>query len=426
MKVRCQRLRIAALLIAPALLFAACGDDDSESAATTGAGTTGGAATTAGAGTTAAAASGEPVNVMVMGSFTGPFDTSFAFDTAEAAAQAINDAGGVQGRPLTILTCDDKFDPNATLDCARQAADADAVAIISGLVLAGDYLDFAAQEGIPVIPAVGFQSAEFQNDISFPITAGGAGLATAAIAEVLAQGVTVISLVYDESSGVAKPAAEAAAAGLAEQGINVANVIPMPLDIADASSILAAAEAGGAEGVALLVQGSQAAKFITAADQAGSTLIIGSYDLSLEPATIETLGPAADGVLMASSFRPLTDTSNPGVEQFFDEMAAYDPTITVDDWSIPGVGLGTYAATHLVGEAAAAAATVDAAGVLAALAELTDFDIGIMAPIDFSAPNTTFIPTFTRVFNTSYFFSEIQDTELVPLSDEPVNVATVQ
>lgn len=426
MKVRCQRLRIAALLIAPALLFAACGDDDSESAATTGAGTTGGAATTAGADTTAAAASGEPVNVMVMGSFTGPFDTSFAFDTAEAAAQAINDAGGVQGRPLTILTCDDKFDPNATLDCARQAADADAVAIISGLVLAGDYLDFAAQEGIPVIPAVGFQSAEFQNDISFPITAGGAGLATAAIAEVLAQGVTVISLVYDESSGVAKPAAEAAAAGLAEQGINVANVIPMPLDIADASSILAAAEAGGAEGVALLVQGSQAAKFITAADQAGSTLIIGSYDLSLEPATIETLGPAADGVLMASSFRPLTDTSNPGVEQFFDEMAAYDPTITVDDWSIPGVGLGTYAATHLVGEAAAAAATVDAAGVLAALAELTDFDIGIMAPIDFSAPNTTFIPTFTRVFNTSYFFSEIQDTELVPLSDEPVNVATVQ
>lgn len=426
MKVRCQRLRIAALLIAPALLFAACGDDDSESAATTGAGTTGGAATTAGAGTTAAAASGEPVNVMVMGSFTGPFDTSFAFDTAEAAAQAINDAGGVQGRPLTILTCDDKFDPNATLDCARQAADADAVAIISGLVLAGDYLDFAAQEGIPVIPAVGFQSAEFQNDISFPITAGGAGLATAAIAEVLAQGVTVISLVYDESSGVAKPAAEAAAAGLAEQGINVANVIPMPLDIADASSILAAAEAGGAEGVALLVQGSQAAKFITAADQAGSTLIIGSYDLSLEPATIETLGPAADGVLMASSFRPLTDTSNPGVEQFFDEMAAYDPTITVDDWSIPGVGLGTYAATHLVGEAAAAAATVDAAGVLAALAKLTDFDIGIMAPIDFSAPNTTFIPTFTRVFNTSYFFSEIQNTELVPLSDEPVNVATVQ
>ena len=51
----------------------------------------------------------------------------------------------------------------------------------------------------------------------------------------LAQGVTVISLVYDESSGVAKPAAEAAAAGLAEQGINVANVIPMPLDIADDS-----------------------------------------------------------------------------------------------------------------------------------------------------------------------------------------------
>ena len=361
---------------------------------------------------------------MVMGAFTGPYDTSFAFDTAKAAAQAINAAGGVQGRPLAILTCDDKFDPNATLDCVRQAVDGHAAAIISGLMLAGDYLDAASQAGIPVIPAVGFQSAEFQNDDSFPITAGGAGLATAAIAEVLAQGVTNISLVYDESSGIAKPAAEAAAAGLKAQGITVANIIPMPIDIADASSILAAAEAGGATGVALLVQGSQAAKFITAADQADSKLLIGSYDLSLEPATIKTLGPAADGVLMASSFRQLTDVTNPGVKEFLAEMTAYDPTMKTDDWSIPGVGIGTYTATHLVGEALSNATTPDAAGVLAALPKITDFDIGITAPIDFSKPNTTFIPTFTRVFNTSYFFSQIKDTVLVPLSDEPTNVAT--
>ena len=82
----------------------------------------------------------------------------------------------------------------------------------------------------------------------------------------------------------------------------------------------------------------------------------------------------------------------PGVDQFFDEMAAYDPTMTADDWSIPGVGLGMYAATHLVAEAAEGAATLDAAGVLAALPKITDFDIGIMAPIDFSTSNTTAIP----------------------------------
>ena len=98
----------------------------------------------------------------------------------------------------------------------------------------------------------------------------------------LGQGVTKISLVYDESSGVAKPAAEAAAAGLEAQGIDVTNVIPMAIDLPDGSSILAAAEADDAQGVALLVQGVQAAQFISAADLADSDLIIGSYDLSLE------------------------------------------------------------------------------------------------------------------------------------------------
>ncbi len=454
MKVR-GHWRAVALLSATALVLAACGDDDDDAAdsGTASAATEAPApapttepapatsapeasssesapATVAPATTEAppsteapAAPTGDPVKVMVLGSFTGLYDTSFSFDVAEAAAQAVNADGGIQGRPMEILTCDDKFDPNATLDCARQASDEGAVAIISGLALAGDYIDLAAQEGIAVIPAVGFQSAEFQNDISFPITAGGAGLATAAIAEVLGQGVTKISLVYDESSGVAKPAAEAAAAGLEAQGIDVTNVIPMAIDLPDGSSILAAAEADDAQGVALLVQGVQAAQFISAADLADSDLVIGSYDLSLEPATIKTLGPAADGVLMASSFKQLTSTDDPAVQEFLAELAAYDSSLTTDDWSIPGVGLGVYASTHLVAQAANAAASVDAAGVLAALPTLTDFDIGIMAPIDFSAPNANFIPGFTRIFNTKYFINQIQDTVPVPLSDEPVDVA---
>jgi ABC-type branched-subunit amino acid transport system substrate-binding protein len=454
MTVRGHRLKSVALLSTAVLLIAACGDDDDSADSTTApaatqapatspsteapapattaaassddtAATTAPAATDAPATTAAVAApSGDPVKVMVMGAFTGLYDTSFSFDVAKAAAQAVNSAGGIQGRPMEILTCDDKFDPNATLDCARQASDEGVVAIISGLALAGDYVDYAAQQGIAVIPAVGFQSAEFQNEISFPITAGGAGLATAAIAEVLAQGVTKISLVYDESSGVAKPAAEAAAAGLEAQGIEVTNVIPMAIDLPDGSSILAAAEKDDAQGVALLVQGVQAAQFISAADLADSDLIMGSYDLSLEPATIKTLGPAADGVLMASSFKQLTSTDDPAVQEFLAELAAYDSSLTTDDWSIPGVGLGVYAATHLVAQAGNEAASVDAAGVLAALPTVSNFDIGIMAPIDFSAPNANFIPGFTRIFNTKYFFNKIQDTILVPLSDQPVDVAS--
>jgi ABC-type branched-subunit amino acid transport system substrate-binding protein len=445
MKVRGRWLRSVALLAVPAMLLVACGSDDDESSPTTPAATDAAGTTpeaTAAADTTpaettpeatgvvettpvteaVAAPSGDSVKVMVMGSFTGPYDTSFSFDTANAAAKAINDAGGIQGHPYEILTCDDKFDPNATLDCARQAADAGVVAIIAGLALTGDYIDFAAQEGIPVIPAVGFNAAEFQNDITFPLTSGAAGYGTAAIAEVIAQGVTKISLVYDDSSGLAKPSAESAAAALEAQGIDVTNIIPMPIDIADASSILAAAEADGAEGAGLLLQGAQVAKFLQARDQAGSEIFVGSYDLSLEPAIIKTLGPAAEGVLMASPFKQLTTKGDPGVDQFFAELKAYDASISTDDWSIPGVGLGVYAATHLIGQAAQEAATLDAAGVLAVLPTIDAFDIGIMAPVDLTTSNTTAVPGFTRLFNSKFYFNKIEGGILVPLGDEPVDV----
>lgn len=443
MKVQGHWLRSIAVFAASAMLIAACGSDKKQSAPTTPASST--TPATSPADTTPAASSGvttpavatpettppteavvppsgDPVKVMVMGAFTGPYDTSFSFDAAKAAAQAINKAGGIQGHPYEILTCDDKFDPNATLDCARQAKDQGAVAIISGLMLAGDYLDYAKQQGIPVVAAVGFQSAEFQSDISFPLTSGGAGYGTAAIAEVIAQGVTKISLVYDDSSGVAKPAAKAAKAALEAKGITVTNIIPMPIDIADASSILAAAEKDGAEGAGLLLQGAQAAKFIQARDQAGSKLLVGSYDLSLEPATIKTLGAAADGVLMASPFKQLTTKGDKGVDEFLAELKAFNPTETTDTWSIPGVGLGVYAGAHLVAQAAQKAATLDAAGVLAALPTISDFDIGIMAPIDFSKPRADAIPGFTRVFNTKFYFNKIKDTVLVPIGSDPIDV----
>jgi ABC-type branched-subunit amino acid transport system substrate-binding protein len=447
MKVRGHWLRSIAVVVVPIMLVTACGDDDDEGsstdppstepAATTPAETTPAAETTppadtdpvesAPADTTAgteavAEPSGDPVKVMVLGSFTGPYDTSFSFDAANAAALAINTAGGIQGHPYEILTCDDKFDPNATLDCARQAKDEGAVAIIAGLALTGDYVDYAAQEGIPVIPAVGFNAAEFQNDITFPLTSGAAGYGSAAIAEVIAQGVTKISLVYDDSSGLAKPAAETAAAALEAQGIDVTNVIPMPIDIADAASILAAAEADGAEGAGLLLQGAQVAKFLQSRAQAGSEILVGSYDLSLEPAIIDTLGDAAEGVLMASPFKQLTTVGDPGVDQFLAELAAYDPSMTTDDWSIPGVGLGVYAATHLIAQAAEASPTLDAAGVLATLPTITAFDIGIMAPVDLSTSNTTAVPGFTRLFNTKFYFNRIEGGILVPLGDEPVDV----
>ena len=75
-----------------------------------------------------------------------------------------------------------------------------------------------------------------------------------------------------------------------------------------------------------------------------------------------------------------------------------------------------------VAEAARQAETLDAAGVLAALPTLTNFDTGMTAPIDFSTSNTEAIPGFTRVFNTYFLFNQIEDGVVTPLGPDFVDV----
>ena len=87
------------------------------------------------------------------------------------------------------------------------------------------------------------------------------------------------------------------------------------------------------------------------------------------------------------------------------------------------IGVGVAAAVAL----ALAALSFGAAGVspdrvLAVLPTIDSFDIGIMAPIDFTKSNTTAVPGFTRLFNTKFFFNKIEGGILVPLADEPVDV----
>src|SRR5438034_9826610 len=49
---------------------------------------------------------------------------------AEAAAQAINKAGGIKGRQIEIGFCNTQSNVNQAVACARQAVEASAVAVV--------------------------------------------------------------------------------------------------------------------------------------------------------------------------------------------------------------------------------------------------------------------------------------------------------
>ncbi|HST38419.1 MAG TPA: ABC transporter substrate-binding protein [Conexibacter sp.] len=410
-------LRAAAALAAAATLAvtaAACGSSDEGDAATStsASGAAAGTTTAGSASTTPDAPAGTPVKVMAMGTFTGPFDLSYAPKAAAAAAQAVNAAGGVAGGELQLLTCDDGGDPAKNLKCAREAVDARVAAVVSIEAVSGDYVGVLEKAGIPLVAPYGLVPEELSGRTSFPITAGGPGLTAGAGAAVADAGAKQVAIVY-EGTQAGQLSAQAGAAGLASRGLRPVKQVAMPIDTPDASSVVAASTGDDVDGVVLLVRPESAAKYLLAKSQSGSDALVGSYDSSLVPAVIEQLGPAADGVVMASSFKPPTESDDPGVKRYLDELAAYDESLEPAKFAIPGAGEQIWSAVHLFAETADRLDSVDAASVLAALPRVTAFDSGLSAPVDFAAPIRAF-PGLTRIFNTKMLFGTVKDGAFVP------------
>ena len=115
--------------------------------ASCGGGSEGTSATTEGGAvaTTGAAPTGDPIKVMTVTTLNaaGPTYQNIAI-TAELFADYINAKGGINGHPLEVTVCDEKFDPAIATECARQAVDEGMVSIVGSFT-------FFAESIVPVI-----------------------------------------------------------------------------------------------------------------------------------------------------------------------------------------------------------------------------------------------------------------------------------
>jgi branched-chain amino acid transport system substrate-binding protein len=115
---------VSAVAVAAALALSGCGDstDDTSSSGTNGPDTT---ATSE----SAAQPTGTPIKTSTISAvdYNGPTYEDIQV-VAKIYAQYINDKGGINGRPLEVITCDDKGDPTQTEACARKAIDEGAIA----------------------------------------------------------------------------------------------------------------------------------------------------------------------------------------------------------------------------------------------------------------------------------------------------------
>ncbi|MFI5663400.1 ABC transporter substrate-binding protein [Streptomyces sp. NPDC051684] len=96
---------------------------------------------------------------------------------ARAYARWINAHGGIGGRPLKVLTCNDHNDSVDAARCARSAVEHKAVAVVGSYSqYSNAFLPLLESAGIPYIGGYGATEAEFTSPLSYPVNGGQSAL----------------------------------------------------------------------------------------------------------------------------------------------------------------------------------------------------------------------------------------------------------
>ncbi|MEV4434641.1 ABC transporter substrate-binding protein [Streptomyces sp. NPDC049555] len=92
---------------------------------------------------------------------------------AGAYARWVNAHGGIHGRPLRVLTCNEHNDSVAAARCAQQAVREEAVAVVGSYSQHGrSSLSPLEASGTPYIGGYGVSGEEFASPVSYPVNGG--------------------------------------------------------------------------------------------------------------------------------------------------------------------------------------------------------------------------------------------------------------
>ncbi|CAL9491716.1 hypothetical protein SUDANB176_03260 [Streptomyces sp. enrichment culture] len=118
---------------------------------------------------------------------------------AQAYARWVNAEGGINGRRLNVLTCNDRNDSVGAAQCARRAVQEGAVAVVGSYsVHADSFLPALEGAGIPYIGGYGITNAEFTSPLSYPVN-GGQPVLLAGLGRTLADACGPVSLIRPDT-----------------------------------------------------------------------------------------------------------------------------------------------------------------------------------------------------------------------------------
>jgi ABC-type branched-subunit amino acid transport system substrate-binding protein len=360
---------------------------------------------------TAAKPTGAPLKLMAVYESTGPSASPEISEGAIAAAKAINAKGGIKGRPVQIIRCDTKADPNVATGCGRTAVSQGVVAMVGNLtIFSNRFMPLLARHKIPSIGLEPATGTDFTSPASFPIGGGApvqfAGLG-AALAEAGAKKIVLARQDIPEAAAVA-PFVNA---GLKRFHLKMRD-LAVPVGAPDMAPYAAAALSGGTDGIVVTQADQDAVNFVLAVRQADPKVKIALNATSLT-AVNKALGRNADGIIENGA--TTTALKNTAERQYEKDAKAAGYT------NLTAYSLASYASVRLVQRIANGLPKTTAPAVFNVLRRSTNLETGFTPPLQFTKGGVAGLP---RVFNACLFAFRIKGGKQVPITGKFENAFT--
>jgi ABC-type branched-subunit amino acid transport system substrate-binding protein len=401
------------VITAFALSVAACASGSSSKGATNG-----------GSGTTAPSkpCPGTPLKFTSIIALSGPLGTGGDRLRVgiDAAVDGVNRTCAL-GRPLQVVVCDDKDDPNANIACGRKAGSDGSLAILGSI---GSFDDGVTASKLPAIFVNGTSPFELTNKNAYS-SVNGLALGISATSAIKARGKTSSTLVLPDT-----PTLQFAGKLLVKMAalLNVkVDPIYYPQDTTDFAPVAAQISQANDQAVGMLPL--NPVVVVNALAQEGITPE--NHDLVvpggvITPESLKQLGAAANGMLVVSEAMPPTETSNKGIAEFRADLQADgknpdDPNVefgTVTSWSNVKKLEGA-----LLAAGPSAIASLDSKTVVDAVVN-HPVDRPEMAPYDFRHNAIPEVPDLAgfRVFTRTVAVLQIEDGKYKVLSDGFIDI----
>jgi ABC-type branched-subunit amino acid transport system substrate-binding protein len=411
----------AAVLAAAGLLaLAACGS--SGSGGSSGAS----ASSSSGSSSGATTAGSDPITLFDLGTVNNPIQ-SFPEDfiAEQAAAKAINAAGGVHGHDIKIITCNGAGDQNTAADCARSAVSDHAVAVtgMGDPFTTPDFPILAAAK-IPVVgPYSNGDAITWQSPLSYPLVGGAVLDYMAAPYAFKALGGSRMAVVaVDFPSALADAALIKGA--MPASGVKYAGLVKMPeTGVTDYSPYAAQLANLHAQGAILVASPGGEAGIIKAARAQGVNIKWFMGSESTGEVINQSEGGALDNTYALSGLPVPRDSSSPVVAAYVkDVQAMTGKSIDQDTADYSVHGMNAWLSVEAVAKVAAGiSGTVDAASLTAALQSASSVNIDGFV----WNPNGPSVKGYSRFTSGTEYVALLNGkNQLLPTTIKPIDLMT--